>query len=224
MALRFYNTLSRKIEEFAPLNPGRVGVYACGPTIYRPPHVGNFRTFVFNDVLHRYLEWKGFDVKFVMNLTDVEDKIILAAHEQSVQIGDVTAPMAEAFLRDLDLLAIRRVDAYPRATENIASMVALIARLIERGHAYVNDGSVYFAIGSLPGYGRLSRVELHDVRSGAGLATRDRGNGIDADEYDKEDARDFALWKAAKDADRAAGAAWPTPWGEGRPGISSAPL
>jgi cysteinyl-tRNA synthetase len=218
MALRFYNTLSRKIEEFAPLNPGRVGVYACGPTIYRPPHVGNFRTFVFNDVLHRYLEWKRFDVKFVMNLTDVEDKIILAAHEQSVRIGDVTAPMAEAFLRDLDLLAIRRVDAYPRATENIASMVALIARLIERGHAYVNDGSVYFAIGSLPGYGRLSRVELHDVRSGAGLATRDRGNGIDADEYDKEDARDFALWKAAKDADRAAGAAWPTPWGEGRPG------
>lgn len=218
MALRFYNTLSRKVEEFTPLMAGRVGVYACGPTVYRPPHIGNFRTFVFNDLLHRYLEWKGFAVRFVMNLTDVEDKIIQAAREQRVRIGDVTTPMAEAFLRDLALLAIRPVDAYPRATDNIARMVALIARLIERGHAYVNDGSVYFAIGSLPGYGRLSRVELHDVRTGAGLAARDRGHGIDADEYEKEDARDFALWKSAKDADRVAGATWSTPWGEGRPG------
>ena len=217
MALRFYNTLSRKVEAFTPLREKRVGVYACGPTVYRPPHVGNYRTFVFNDLLHRYLEWQAFDVRFVMNLTDVEDKIIAAAHESGVAIGGITAPMIEAFLADLDALGVRRADVYPRATENIAAMIELIARLIERGHAYVSDGSVYFAIASLPTYGRLARIDLQDVRSGAGLSTRDRG-AIDADEYEKDDARDFALWKAAKDADRAAGAVWQAPWGEGRPG------
>ena len=217
MALRFFNTLSRQVEEFRPLNGQRVGVYACGPTVYRPPHVGNYRTFVFNDLLHRYLEWKGYDVKFVMNLTDVEDKIIEAAHEQGVKIEQVTAPVTESFLNDLKSLAIRPVDVHPRATEAIQSMIDIISRLIERGHAYESDGSVYFAIGSFPGYGKLSRIELQDVRSGAGLQTRERG-GIDADEYEKEDARDFALWKAAKEIDHKAGAAWETPWGVGRPG------
>jgi cysteinyl-tRNA synthetase len=217
MALQFFNTLTRKVEEFQPLKGRHVGVYACGPTVYRPPHVGNYRTFIFNDLLHRYLEWKGFDVKFVMNLTDVEDKIIEAAHEQGVHINEVTAPVTEAFLQDLRSLAIRPVDVHPRATEKIPEMIDIIGRLIERGHAYESDGSVYFAIGSFPGYGKLSRIELQDVRSGAGLQTRERG-GIDADEYEKEDARDFALWKAARDIDRQAGAAWPTPWGEGRPG------
>jgi cysteinyl-tRNA synthetase len=217
MPLRFYNTLSRTIEEFQPLNGNGVGVYACGPTVYRPPHVGNYRTFIFNDLLHRYLEWKGFDVKFVMNLTDVEDKIIEAAHQQGVHIDEVTAPVTKAFLADLESLAIKPVDVHPRATEKIQEMIDIIVKLIERGHAYVKDGSVYFAIGSLPGYGKLSRIELEDQRSGAGLQTRERGS-IDADEYEKEDARDFALWKAAKDSDRAAGAAWQTPWGEGRPG------
>src|SRR3990172_1327733 len=134
MALRFYNTLSRKVEAFTPLREKRVGVYACGPTVYRPPHVGNYRTFVFNDLLHRYLEWKAFDVRFVMNLTDVEDKIIAAAHESGVAIGGITAPMIEAFLADLDALGVRRADVYPRATENIAAMIELIARLIERRH------------------------------------------------------------------------------------------
>src|SRR5688572_17121888 len=215
--LRFFNTLTRKVEDFQPVDGNRVGVYACGPTVYRPPHVGNYRTFIFNDLLHRYLEWKGFDVKFVMNLTDVEDKIIAAAHEQGVLIQEVTAPVTEAFLSDLASLAIRPVDVHPRATEKIPEMIDIIAKLIERGHAYESDGSVYFAIGSFPSYGKLSRIELEDVRSGAGLQTRERG-GIDADEYEKEDARDFALWKAAKDSDRAAGAAWPTPWGDGRPG------
>jgi cysteinyl-tRNA synthetase len=217
MALQFFNTLTRKVEAFQPLDGKQVGVYACGPTVYRPPHVGNYRTFIFNDLLHRYLEWKGFDVKFVMNLTDVEDKIIDAAHEQGVHIDEITAPVTKAFLDDLASLAIRPVDVHPRATEKIPEMIDIIGKLIERGHAYESDGSVYFAIGSFPGYGKLSRIELQDVRSGAGLQTRERG-GIDADEYEKEDARDFALWKAAKDSDRAAGAAWPTPWGEGRPG------
>ena len=216
MALHFFNTLTRSLEPFEPLDPRNVGVYACGPTVYRPPHIGNYRTFIFNDLLHRYLEWKGYGVKFVMNLTDVEDKIINDAAQRGVDIIAVTAPAAEAFLDDLKALAIRPADVYPRATAHINDMIDVIRRLIERGHAYERDGSVYFAIGSFPQYGRLSRIELDAVRAGAGLATRTAG--LDADEYEKEDARDFALWKAAKDVDRAVGAVWSTPWGEGRPG------
>jgi cysteinyl-tRNA synthetase len=216
MALRLYNTLSRTSEDFRPLAPSRVGIYACGPTVYRPPHVGNFRTFVFNDLLHRYLEWKGYEVRFVMNLTDVEDKIILAAAERGVPIDAVTAPMIDAFRADLSTLGILPADAYPRATHHIPEMLELIERLVQRGHAYVTDGSVYFAIGSLPQYGRLSRIELVDMRAGAGLAARTRA--VDADEYGKEDARDFAVWKAARTEDRQVGAVWPTSWGEGRPG------
>jgi cysteinyl-tRNA synthetase len=215
MALRLYNTLSRSLEDFRPVHPGRVGVYACGPTVYRAPHIGNFRTFVFNDVLHRYLEWKGYDVRFVMNLTDVEDKIIEAAAATGVSIGRVTEPQIAAFFTDLDRLGVLPADSYPRATEHIPLMVELVKALVERGHAYVRDGSVYFDISSFPDYGKLSRIELVETRAGAGLASR---GAVDADEYDKEDARDFALWKASKDGDRNAGAVWPTPWGDGRPG------
>jgi cysteinyl-tRNA synthetase len=217
MTISFYNTISRAVEEFAPMHSPRVGIYACGPTVYRPPHIGNFRTFVFNDLLHRYLEWKGLDVTFVMNLTDVEDKIISEAAATGQEIGGVTGPMAEAFFADLHTLGIRPADVYPRATEHIDEMVDIIRTLIERGHAYeAGDGSVYFDISSFPDYGRLARIEMQGIRAGAGLATRD--GGIDADEYEKADARDFALWKGAKDVDRRVGAAWQTPWGEGRPG------
>jgi cysteinyl-tRNA synthetase len=217
MAIRFQNTLSRSLEDFVPLAPPRVGIYACGPTVYRPPHIGNFRTFVFNDLLHRYLEWKGFDVTFVMNLTDVEDKIIGEAAGQGTAIDDVTGPMIDAFFADLDLLGIRPADRYPRATDHIPEMIGIIDRLLERGHAYrAGDGSIYFDISSFPAYGRLARIEAQTIRTGAGLASR--SGGIDADEYEKDDARDFALWKSAKDVDRRVGAAWPTPWGDGRPG------
>jgi cysteinyl-tRNA synthetase len=217
MALRFHNTLSRSLEAFAPATPPRVGVYACGPTVYRPPHIGNFRTFVFNDLLHRYLEWKGFDVTFVMNLTDVEDKIIAEAAALGVKIADVTAPMIDAFFTDLATLGVRPADVYPKATEHIVDMVDIIGNLIERGHAYpAGDGSIYFDISSFPAYGRLARIEADTIRAGAGLAAR--AGGIDADEYEKADARDFALWKGAKDVDREVGAAWDTPWGHGRPG------
>src|SRR5687768_5697273 len=154
MALRLYNTLSRSLETFEPLHPRRVGVYACGPTVYRPPHIGNFRTFVFNDLLHRYLEFKGYDVRFVMNLTDVEDKIIIGASQQKTDIGSVTAPMIDAFIADLSTVGVHPADSYPRATKHIPEMISLIEKLIERGHAYVVDQSVYFAIGSLPGYGK----------------------------------------------------------------------
>ncbi|NJD10206.1 MAG: cysteine--tRNA ligase [Gemmatimonadetes bacterium] len=216
MTLRLYNTLTRSLDEFRPIREGRVGVYACGPTVYRPPHIGNFRTFLFNDLLHRYLEWKGYAVTFVMNLTDVEDKIIAEAAARDLHIGDVTAPVTAAFEADLRTLDIRPVDVHPRATEHIDAMVSLVGRLLENGHAYEKGGTVYFDISSFPQYGRLARIEAQDVRAGAGLAAR--AGGIDADEYEKGDARDFALWKAARDDDRRAGAAWPTPWGEGRPG------
>ena len=216
MALRFYDTLTRSLEDFSPIADGQVRIYACGPTVYRPPHIGNFRSFVVYDTLHRYLEWKGFDVRFVMNLTDVDDKIIDAAAAAGVSIGDITDPQIAAFFTDLDALAIRRADVYTRATDHLPEMLALIQRLIDNGHAYVSEGSVYFDISSFPAYGRLSRIDFEGMRAGAGLATRSAA--IDADEYEKDDARDFALWKAAKDADRRTGATWPTPWGEGRPG------
>jgi cysteinyl-tRNA synthetase len=215
MALRFYNTLTRSLEPFQPLDPDLVRVYACGPTVYRPPHIGNFRTFVFNDVLHRYLEWKGFNVRFAINLTDVEDKIIDAAGSRGVPIGRITEPQVEAFFADLERVGVRKFDAYPRATEYMDEMINLVATLIERGHAYVRDGSVYFDISSFPEYGKLARLSLVETVAGAGLASR---AALDVDEYEKEDARDFALWKATRDVDRVTGAAWPTPWGEGRPG------
>jgi cysteinyl-tRNA synthetase len=217
MPIRFHNTLTRRLEDFSPIAPPRVGIYACGPTVYRPPHIGNFRTFLFSDVLHRFLEWKGFDVVFAMNLTDVEDKIINEAAGRRVPIAEVTEPMIEEFFADLRTLAIRPADVYPRATHHIDDMLDLIRRLLDNGHAYATpDGSVYFDISSFPRYGRLSRIEADAIRAGAGLATR--AGGIDADEYEKADARDFALWKSAKDVDHEVGAAWETPWGRGRPG------
>ncbi|HUH13999.1 MAG TPA: cysteine--tRNA ligase, partial [Longimicrobiales bacterium] len=209
MALRFYNTLTRLLEPFEPLVAGKVGVYACGPTVYQLPHIGNYRTFLFTDVLHRYLEWRGYDVRFVMNLTDVDDRIIERALEGETTIEAFTAPFIEGFRSELETLGARAADAYPRATEHTREMAHLVARLLERGHAYQVDGSIYYDISSFPSYGRLSRVDLDQVRKGERVA---------ADRYDKQDVRDFALWKAAKEEDRRVGAAWPTPWGEGRPG------
>ena len=214
--LRLYNTLTRNLDPFEPADPQKVGVYGCGPTVYRPPHIGNFRTFLFNDLLHRYLEWKGFGVTFVMNLTDVEDKIINEAAMTHQKIGGVTAPMIDAFFADLDTLNIMPADVFPRATDYVDGMVDLVAQLVQRGHAYVAGDSVYFDISSFPQYGALSRIASAEIRSGAGLSTR--AGGIDADEYEKADARDFVLWKGAKDVDHEVGAAWETPWGVGRPG------
>ncbi|MGH7476459.1 MAG: cysteine--tRNA ligase [Longimicrobiales bacterium] len=218
MTLRLHNTLTRSTEPFDPLEPPHVRVYACGPTVYQVPHIGNYRTFVFNDVLRRYLHWKGFDVRFVMNLTDVDDKTIDGATDQGIALEDYTAPIIEAFLAGLRVLGVGDGVLFPRATRHIGEMVELIARLLERGHAYqADDGSVYFDISSFPDYGRLSRIDLVETRAGAGLARRERDR-VSADEYDKSDARDFVLWKAARERDRAVGAVWSTPWGEGRPG------
>ena len=210
MPLSFYNTLSRQSEEFQPIEPGKVRVYGCGPTIYDYPHIGNFRTFMVFDLLHRYLEWSGFEVRFVNNLTDVDDKTIKGALAQGVTIQEYTAPFGEAFLEDLNVLGVQPADLYPRATDYVAQMVDFVQRLEEKGLAYqAEDGSLFFSISSFPEYGKLSRIDPEAVRPGARVAS---------DDYGKEDIRDFALWKAAKPDDEKAGAAWDSPWGRGRPG------
>ncbi|HEU0080311.1 MAG TPA: cysteine--tRNA ligase, partial [Longimicrobiaceae bacterium] len=209
MPLQFYNTLTRRLEEFVPLEEGKVGMYTCGPTIYAPPHIGNLRTFFFADVLHRYLEYRGYDVRFVMNLTDVDDKTIRGANQKGVPLGEYTEPFADILFDNFRTLGIAPADVYPRATHYVDGMVDLIRRLEERGIAYAVEGSVYYDISRFPGYGKLSKVDLDAGR---------RGERVVADEYEKGDARDFALWKAAKPEDEAVGAVWDTPWGRGRPG------
>ncbi|MFO8175559.1 MAG: cysteine--tRNA ligase [Longimicrobiales bacterium] len=210
MTFRIFNTLSRTLEDFRPQTPGKVLVYGCGPTIYDFPHIGNFRTFMVFDLLHRYLEWTGLDVRFVTNLTDVDDKVIRGAGEAGVTIQEYTAPFGEAFLADLQVLGVRPADHYPRATDYVGRMVGFVKKLEEKGLAYqAEDGSVFFSIGAFPGYGKLSRIDPEKIRPGARVAN---------DDYGKEDVRDFALWKAAKPEDEKTGAAWDSPWGRGRPG------
>ena len=203
--LRLFNTLTRAKENFVPLVPGEVRIYSCGPTVYNDPHIGNLRTFLWSDLLRRYLEWRGLRVRQVMNITDVEDKIIRNAREAGMDINSYTAPHIAAFHQSLKELRIRPADAYPRATQYIPQMVRLVERLNERGHTYTADGSVYFRVGSLPQYGQLSRVEID--------ATSDFSR-VESDEYEKESARDFVLWKGKKEGEPS----WTTPIGEGRPG------
>lgn len=210
MTLRLYNTATRTVEPFEPLDPERVGVYACGPTIYGHAHIGNFRTFLFYDLVHRTLEWLGHPVHFVMNLTDVDDKTIAAANRKGLSLQEYTEPYDRSIREASRTLGIRPFDSYPRATGYVDRMIELIERLLERDLAYVTgDGSVWFDISAFPEYGRLSGRDLEQARPGERVAE---------DEYEKEDARDFALWKASKKDDRAVGAVWEAPWGEGRPG------
>ncbi|MBI2401167.1 MAG: cysteine--tRNA ligase [Gemmatimonadetes bacterium] len=209
MSLRLYNTLTRRVEPFVPLAPPRVTLYTCGPTVYNYAHIGNFRTFLFEDLLRRHLEAQGFDVLHIMNLTDVDDRTIKAAAAAGVPLAQHTEPFVRAFFEDRDYLRIRPAHVYPRATECIAPMVELVSRLLERGLAYRGEDGVYFAIGKFPTYGCLSRVERRELQTGARVAS---------DEYAKEDARDFALWKFADPTDEQAGAAWDAPFGRGRPG------
>lgn len=210
MTLRLYNTLSRAIEPFEPADGKTVRMYTCGPTVYNPAHIGNFRTFLFEDLLRRVLMLHGWDVIQVMNLTDVDDKIIKRAHEQGKTITEVTDPITEIFHQDRKYLRIQDAEVYPTATGHIAEMIALVERLLEKGIAYkADDGSVYFAIDRFPGYGRLSRLDTREIKSGARVAQ---------DDYTKENAQDFALWKAVKPEDEATGAAWDAPFGRGRPG------
>jgi cysteinyl-tRNA synthetase len=207
---RLYNTLTRQVEPFAPADGRTVRMYTCGPTVYNPAHLGNFRTFLFEDLMRRVLALRGWRVQQVMNLTDVDDKIIRRAYEQGKTITEVTEPVIEIFHRDREYLRIQRAEIYPRATEYIPQMIALVQRLVDRGVAYqAEDRSVYFAIAKFPGYGKLSRLDTREVKSGARVLQ---------DDYSKENAQDFALWKAAKAEDEATAAAWDSPWGRGRPG------
>ena len=206
MNLQFKNTLGGVTAPFEPLEPGRVRMYSCGPTVYAPAHVGNFRAFVFADLVHRTLLFSGYQVTWVMNITDVDDKIIRDAGAAGEDIGAFTSRYTEAFLQDLAALNISRPDIMPRATEHIEDMVALVETLLQKGHAYqAEDGSVFFRIGSWPDYGKLANIDPGQQRS---------GERVEADEYDKESVRDFALWKAAKPGEPS----WETPWGAGRPG------
>ncbi|HXT17931.1 MAG TPA: cysteine--tRNA ligase [Gemmatimonadaceae bacterium] len=207
---RLFNTMTRSIEPFAPADGETVRIYSCGPTVYNPAHLGNFRTFLFADLLRRTLRLRGWKVRQVMNLTDVDDKIIKRAHEQKKTIRQVTEPVTEVFHQDREYLRIERAEVYPKATDYIPQMIALVATLIERGVAYVaDDRSVYFAIDRFPQYGRLSRLDKRELKTGARVAQ---------DDYSKENAQDFALWKAATPNDEVTGAAWDSPWGRGRPG------
>jgi cysteinyl-tRNA synthetase len=203
--IRFHNTLGGRIEEFVPLEPGKVKLYTCGPTVYDFPHIGNWRAYMFEDLLKRFLDYRGFDVTHVMNITDVDDKTIKAANQKGLSLDAYTRPFIDAFFAERDTLRIRPADHYPRATAFIPEMVALIKILLDKGVAYRKDGSVYFAIDKFPGYGRLSKISLEDRRPGS------RG---DADEYEKESVHDFALWKAPKEGEPV----WETEIGPGRPG------
>ena len=208
--LRLHNTLSRTLEEFRPLTAPKVTLYTCGPTVWNYAHIGNFRTFVFEDVLRRFLEYSGYDVLQVMNLTDVDDRTIKAANEAGVPLVEHTRPFTQAFFEDRDYLRIKPATHYPAATQFVPQMIALVQRLLDKGVAYKgDDGSVYFAIARFKEYGRLSRIDTREIKVGARVAS---------DEYAKEDARDFVLWKAAKPDDEAVGAAWDAPFGRGRPG------
>ena len=205
MTLHFYNTLSQQVEEFSPANDNTVRMYTCGPTVYDFAHIGNFRTFTFVDILRKWLRASGFRLDHVMNITDVDDKIIRNAVAQHKSLEDYTAIYTQAFLDDCRKLRLEQPEHLARATEHIDEMVDAIGRLGRTNHTYVSDGSVYFRIATFPGYGKLSHNDFSGNIAGA---------RVDVDSYEKADARDFALWKAPKEGERF----WETPIGPGRPG------
>lgn len=205
MALRFYNTLTQQVEPFAPLSGNVVRMYTCGPTVYNYVHIGNLRTFTFQDILRRWLQARGYRLDHVMNITDIEDKIIRHAAAQNQSIFEYTEKYTKAFLEDTDSLRLQRAEHIVKATDCIGDMVTAIEKLEHGGYTYVSDGSVYYRISKFPEYGKLSHNDFSGIRAGA---------RVDVDEYDKADARDFVLWKSKKDGEPA----WPAPFGEGRPG------
>ncbi|MGA3126899.1 MAG: cysteine--tRNA ligase [Candidatus Korobacteraceae bacterium] len=208
MALDLFNTFSGRIEELAPEEDNLIRFYACGPTVYDYGHIGNFRTFIAVDVLRRFLLQSGFKLLHVMNITDVDDKIIRNANQRGVPIAEYTRKFEKAFLEDLDTLAVQPPEKIARATEHIAEMAAFIRKLADKGIAYQGeDGSWYFHIAKFPAYGKLSKKDFSELIA-------DSSGRMDADEYEKDDARDFALWKAPKEGE----ASWETEIGPGRPG------
>src|SRR5689334_4635429 len=206
--LKFKNTLSGKVEEFRPLNEGEVRMYYCGPTVWEYGHIGNFRSAIAADILRRYLKFKGYKVTHVMNITDVEDRIIAKSQEAGVSIDDYTAKYIDALWEDFDALGCERPEVVPRATRHIPEMVSIIEKLLETDHAYRSDGSIYYRIASFPDYGKLSKINFEGNIAGA-------SERILTDRYEKEDARDFALWKERTSPNEPS---WDTAIGNGRPG------
>jgi len=203
--MKLYNTLTGKLEEFKTLREKEARIYTCGPTVYDYAHIGNFRTFCFEDIFRRYLKYKGYKVVQVMNLTDVDDKTIRRSNEEGVSLREYTEKYAKAFFEDCEALNIEKVEYNPRATDHIEEMIELVKKLIDKGFAYEKDGSVYFDISAFKDYGKLSKLDKREIKEGV---------SVDADEYEKDDVRDFVLWKAKKEGEPS----WPSPWGEGRPG------
>jgi cysteinyl-tRNA synthetase len=203
--IRLYNTLTNQVEPLNPVRPGEVRIYTCGPTVYSYAHIGNFRTFIFQDVFRRFLHSRGIRVLQVMNVTDVDDRIIQAAAAAGVGIREYTEKYIQAFLDDIDALHIEMPEEMVRATDHIDDMVALIQQLQAKGYTYNSEGSIYFRIAKFPEYGKLSKIDVGGIQAGA---------RVDVDQYDKENARDFALWKAPKPGEHF----WDTPIGPGRPG------
>jgi cysteinyl-tRNA synthetase len=206
MTICLKDTLSGDVRPLEPLEPGHVRIYSCGPTVYGPTHIGNFRSFLFADVLVRYLRYRGLTVTWVMNITDIDDRIIANANAAGEPISDLTGRWLDRFRADFAALRMTPPDVMPRATDHIPEMTAIIERLLEKGHAYrTDDGSIFFRIGSWPAYGRLARLDPAQLQV---------GKRIEADDYGKDDVRDFAVWKGP----RAGEPSWDTPIGPGRPG------
>lgn len=205
MVVKFYNTLTRKKEIFKPLHGKRVGLYTCGPTVYNYAHIGNLRTYIFEDILKRTLEYNRCEVRQVMNITDIEDKIIRDSKTADKTIYEFTKPYEEAFFEDLKKLNIEKAYKYPKATKHISEMIKIISALLKKGLAYKTNGSIYFDISKFRKYGRLSGLNARELKTGA---------RIDVDEYKRENAEDFVLWKEAKSGEPS----WKAPFGEGRPG------
>jgi cysteinyl-tRNA synthetase len=204
--IRFFNTLTKRKEEFIPIENNTVKIYTCGPTVYDLAHIGNFRAYVFEDLLHRYLEFRNYKVIRVMNITDVDDKTIKRARESGLSLKEYTDKYIKTFIEDMETLRLKKPDFMPRATEHIKEMVELIKKLLQKGYAYYKDDSIYFSIYKFPSYGKLSGIDKSEIKIGA---------RVDIDEYEKEDVRDFVLWKKAKKEE---GVWWETEIGKGRPG------
>ena len=208
MSFKIYNTMSRSLEELVPLKDNHVRLYTCGPTVYNHAHIGNFRAYMFEDLLRRWIKYKGMKVTQVQNLTDVDDKTIRGSREAGVPLTEFTQTYKDAFFADLKVLNIEPAEHYPAATDCIPEMIALIEKLFEKGLAYKSDdGSVYFPIDKFPTYGKLAHLDREGMRAGA---------RVDQDEYDKDNAADFALWKGYVEDD--GDVVWDSPWGKGRPG------
>jgi len=203
--IKFFNTLSGRLEPFKSLSPAKVKLYTCGPTVYDYAHIGNFRAYIFEDLLKRFLLFMGYEVIQVMNITDVDDKTIKGAQSEGVELHDYTEKYIKAFFEDIETLNIAKADYYPRATEHIPDMAKMIKALMDKGFAYRQDGSIYFRISKFPNYGRLSKMNLAELKP---------GQRTEADEYEKERAQDFALWKSKKEGEPF----WETEIGAGRPG------